>query len=171
MTKWIVGTSCAVLLSATMAGAQQNPQPGGIAPADPRPDTAAPTQTQQPATPSAPAVASAAVEMTTISGCLANGTGTPQQFELSVVGAAAPGSRTSAGAVGTSGSTATTKYRLMGGDNLTQYNGKRIEVRGTKVEAHGGSEIGAAVANSATPTAQDFRVTSVKEVTGGAPCP
>jgi hypothetical protein len=174
MKKWIAGSSCAMVLSLTIVSAQaQNPQQQPVQPPV-APGERAP-EPQQPATPRAPATSAAQAETITLTGCIANAAAASPaaaaanpSFELTVMDASASAARPT----GTSGSASTpaapintgavahpaTKYKLSGTTNFTQYSGKRVEVRGTKVEA--------SAAAAASPGMQEFRVTTVREVEG-----
>jgi hypothetical protein len=87
-------------------------------------------------------------------------------------GAKTPGAATGttgAGATGTSGSSAASRYRLTGGENLQQYVGQKVEVTGSVAGGSGASSTapgaaGSPAGASASGRSQDqsFRVASVR---------
>lgn len=169
MKKWIAASSCAMVMSLTMVSAQaQNPQQTPVQPPVTPGERSA--QPQTPTTPGAPAGTTTQAETITLTGCIANAAAASPaaaasnpSFELTVMDNAAATGSAASRPTGTSGSATaaapgTSTYKLSGTTNFSQYAGKRVEVKGTKVEA------------SATPAAahgsNEIRVTTVREVEG-----
>ena len=124
----------------------------------------APAAAAEPAAPGAKAAGGFVLTNVTPAGSMASGSTAP--------GAKTPGAATGttgAGATGTSGSSAASRYRLTGGDNLQQYVGQKVEVTGSVAGGAGSSSTtpgaaGSPAGASASGRSQDqaFRVASVR---------
>ena len=124
----------------------------------------APAAAAEPAAPGAKAAGGFVLTNVTPAGSMAGGSTAP--------GAKTPGAATGttgAGATGTSGSSAASRYRLTGGENLQQYVGQKVEVTGSVAGGAGSSSTtppaaGSPAGASASGRSQDqaFRVASVR---------